>query len=119
MTSTGTELGRKQQVHAEIQLLGQSIANTTQSVQDQDALNFASSGNILSAASAAHPRGGLSNSRRMTPSQMDALKRIQENKKRNSMFVGTNAGVQGVNPSNVAAPPRKVMNYANYVNTNA
>lgn len=73
--------------------------------------------NLLLAASQAAPRSTLSNSKRMLPSQQEALKRIQESNKRNSMFVG---GVQGAAAGATAAvqPTRKVLNYASFLNNN-
>ncbi len=67
--------------------------------------------NLLLAASQAAPRSTLSNSKRMLPSQQEALKR-------NSMFVGS---VQGAASAGAGAsapqPTRKVMNYASFLNS--
>lgn len=69
---------------------------------------FSSGNNLLATAGSMLPR---TNSSRMTPSQLDALKRIQDSKKRNSVYVGTTGA--GANSAAVGGQ-RKVMNYAKW-----
>ena len=61
----------------------------------------------------------ITNTSKTTNSQMEALKRIQESKRRNSMFVksttgGSDFNSNNNNSTNIAVAPRKVMNYAQF-----
>jgi hypothetical protein len=84
------------------------------------AVRAATTGNLLTTAGTTQPR---SNSSRMTPSQGDALRKIQEAKRRNSMHVGVvntaNAGSGKGTSGPVTVGNRKVMNYANWMEHSA
>ena len=132
-STDGGGVGRKQQAHSEIQLHGQGLGSTaTFTVMDESRLTGAGAatsssgnnnnntltgpGNILTAArgAAAKPH---TNSSRTLPSQAKVLKKLTESQ-RNSMFVGTNAGVQPSAAAAPVAPIRKVMNYADHLKAN-
>jgi hypothetical protein len=90
-------------------------------IDSADALGFSASiggptgaGNLLSTASSMLPK--TTNTSRTTPSQMDALRRIQESKRKNSMHVGLT--VAGAAPSSgMTVGTRKVVNYARMAET--
>ncbi len=123
----------KQSARQEMQMLGQSVGAPAPpppsahlsshglGLDSADALGFSAliggptgAGNLLSTASSMLPK--TTNSGRTTPSQMDALRRIQESKRKNSMHVGLT--VAGAAPTSGAAiGARKVVNYARMAET--
>ena len=93
---------------------GAPSVDTAPSALDFSSSSAAAGGNLLTAAHNALPR---TNSGRMTSSQMEALRRIQEAKKRNSMHVGPVTSTTGAAPaggSGRGVGTRRVMNYAKW-----
>jgi hypothetical protein len=123
----GQSLGATAVPPAQPATTAQPLALDSASRPTDDALGFsaaavraASTGNLLTTAGTTQPR---SNSNRMTPSQADALRKIQEAKRRNSMHVGVvntaNAGSGKGASGPVTVGNRKVMNYANWMDHSA
>jgi hypothetical protein len=123
----GHSLGATAAPPAQPATTAQPLALDSASRPTDDALGFsaaavraASTGNLLTTAGTTQPR---SNSSRMTPSQADALRKIQEAKRRNSMHVGVvntaNAGSGRGASGPVTVGNRKVMNYANWMEHSA